>query len=298
MDILKNLNDFNTPIQAIEQKLFDVQKVQYPSPMDGFNQPKAWGIYKTSGGQELGTVGSRYAPIQPKEFFNSFINGIVESELSVDLSKLKYTEYYNGERISFKLPLETIAFKNKAKINDVIETYLSFTTTFNGTGSSVLGLFTERLICLNGMTATTKDCYATYKHTENSNVKALIHSNQISKIAKNGTQNLKQRFNLMNETEISQSQQDELLTKITGYDFKNYKEAKHKTRTTMDKINESVAIETRRTGTTLWGLLNGITNYTNHVASAGKNQEEYILFATGAKLNKKAEQVITAELIK
>lgn len=296
MEILKNLNDFNAPIQAIEEKLFDVQKVQYPSPMEGFNQPKAWGIYKTTGGQELGTVGSRYEPIQPKEFLHSLVNGVVESGLDLDISKLKYDEYYNGEKIAFTLPLETIGFKNDAKVDDVIETYLTFTTTFNGTGSSTLGIFSKRLICTNGWTSTKKDCYATYKHTINSNVKALIHANEITKITNVGLKNQVERFKLMNETQVTKAQQNALLEKITGYDFKNYKEAKHKTRSIMDKINESVAIEQRRTGTTLWGLLNGITYYTNHVASEGKNQQEYILFASGAKLNKKAETVLTGVL--
>ena len=58
----------------------------------------------------------------------------------------------------------------------------------------------------------------------------------------------------------------------------------------LSAVQESIALEFGRTGSTLWGLVNGITHYTNHVAST-TDRNDYLLTGAGLKLNDLAQKV-------
>jgi hypothetical protein len=58
----------------------------------------------------------------------------------------------------------------------------------------------------------------------------------------------------------------------------------------LNNVQESIALEFSRTGSTLWGLVNGITHYTNHVARTD-DRNDYLLVGGGLKLNDTAQKV-------
>ena len=56
-------------------------------------------------------------------------------------------------------------------------------------------------------------------------------------------------------------------------------------RNTIDAINRAIETEIKLEGPTLWGLFNGITRYTNHVAVKPEEKTDYLMNGTGYKTN-------------
>jgi hypothetical protein len=100
---------------------------------------------------------------------------------------------------------------------------------------------------------------------------------------------LEEMYQFLNNTESISSTSSAFLLKVTGRNVKEYNEYSIQARQVMDKINESIELEFSRTGTTAFGLFNGITHYTNHVASEKADDlTEYIYLGTGMSMNDKA----------
>ena len=127
--------------------------------------PNAFATYRTDYNIPLGIVKERYTPVQNTEAFNFFNNAIGKNKALWQTAGF----FGNGERIfvSAKLP------KNIFVQDDVIENYLVFTTSHDGS-SGVKILFTPiRIICENTLNAAIKQStnYISFRHTKS------IHSN-------------------------------------------------------------------------------------------------------------------------
>ena len=64
----------------------------------------------------------------------------------------------------------------------------------------------------------------------------------------------------------------------------------------LDNLDKAMEIEFARCGKTAFGLLQGATYYTNHLANSSKkiDNDFYIRFGTGAKINDKAQALLFA----
>lgn len=128
--------------------------------------PNSYGIYRTDYNIPLGLVKERYEPVQNVDAFKFF-----DEAVGLDEALYQTAGYFgNGERIfvSAKLP-DDIYIKNR----DVVENYLVFTSSHDGT-SGVKILFTNiRVICQNTLNAAIRDAsnYVSFRHTKS------VHSN-------------------------------------------------------------------------------------------------------------------------
>lgn len=291
---LENAATENAHIAKIQSELFEVTKLQFTSPTEGFNRPDSFGIYKKTGGNCLGTVGKVYEPIQPTHFLDSIISAVYESETPFDLSTLEYNTFKDDTKINFRLKVADFGFVNEMRKRDDMTGYLNFTTTFDGSGSTTLDLYFHRMLCANGMKISDKKASYKFKHTFNRNAMVHTYANAIIKSAKNA-ENFNEIAKRMNEINVTQKEIDILTEKITGYDVKNYADLTKTKRKNLDRINESIAREIKDTGANAWGLYNGFTRYTNHEAKANATAhetEEFILFGSGLTMNTKAQNYI------
>lgn len=299
-NILSATNKTAQHLEAIEAKLFDVVKLQLHPNLDGFNSPQSFGIYKGTGGNALGVMGSTFEPMQPKEFLASIINTVHECSVDLDLETLEFNEYSGGEMIEFSLNLAPTYFKNRAGKDDLTENKLLFTTSFNGKKSNQISLYTYRQICTNGMMGYALDTALKGKNTIGGKAKILTYCSEVSKIATESI-TFAEKLKALDKLEIKQAQIDAFMLKLLGYNAQTLKagdKPETKKVNILDRINESVALEFSRTGTTAFGLLNGITHYTNHVANNSKDisDNEFIRFNNGFKLNNDAQRLLFAEL--
>jgi hypothetical protein len=259
-----------------------------------------FGIYKSIGGQALGVMGNDFNPMQPIEFYETILSAVQDFNADLDLNTLQFNQYCGGSKIEFSIKMHPISFKNNKGLQDITNMELTFSTSYDGSKSNVITLFTERLVCTNGMVAKGIEGYIKGRNTIGGKTKVLIFVEDIAKII-NSAKNFREQMELLDKKKVTRKQIEEFKLKMFGYNketlIKEEKEtekplkAKHNF---IDAIDEAIDLEIKRTGQTLFGLLQGVTYYSNHVAQRSEqiSQAEYIRFFQGAKTNEKAQELI------
>jgi hypothetical protein len=163
---------------------------------------------------------------------------------------------------------------------------LCIQTGFDGLTKTSLYLYTHRLICTNGAKASNTEFQASFKNTKGNQGKVVGLCNDVSK-AVSQLDDLKELYKSLDKVQVKQDIVNEYLKKVMDLDIHRSEEWSPRKQNIFDAINESIAIEFQRTGATLFGLYNGITHYTNHVAS-GHESSDFVFVDNGAKLNDKA----------
>jgi len=106
MEILEQIELQSKQVEDIRKQLIVPKKIQLHTGLPGFESPKAYGVYRNTGGKPLGVVGESFRPMNLNHFLDSVVNSITNSGVELDISKLQYNEYYEGSRVSFTIPLK------------------------------------------------------------------------------------------------------------------------------------------------------------------------------------------------
>jgi hypothetical protein len=291
-NILSTIENQMNSFENLKSQVLVAKKIQLHSGIDGYNSPDAYGIYKSNGGNALGVVGKDFEPMDLHLFLDSIQHSVLQSNLNLDLSKLTYTEYRGGSKVAFRIPFKKYELKTPM-VGDTLETALEFRTGFDGKTKISLGFYSLRLWCKNGAKNWQKDVDLSMKNTKGNVIKVSYFTNEILKAA----EMTKNHVELLNQSvlkSVNQKDIDTFLTALTGYDVKEYNDLNTRKRNILDAINQSVAIEMQNTGANLFSLLQGVTRYTTHNLAEG--DQETILFASAAKMNETAHQLVYAEL--
>lgn len=273
----------------IRKQLFTAKKIQLHTGLEGFESPNVFGVYKSTGGNPIGTVGPVFEPCDLNLFLDIIESSVESANANLDISKLKFVEYGNGSKVSFELPLGKREIKTPM-VGDVIENKLQFITGFDGKTSQQLAFFSNRIWCSNGAARWERAIGLTQKNTLNNSIKAAaLFSDAIWKIL-GETEKYANQLEWLATQEVTSEQVNAIIQKVTGYDLKEYKDMKTKSRNILDKINQSVAIEMANTGANKFSLLQGFTRYTTHEVANGS--EEKIMFHSAAIINAKAHAAV------
>jgi len=312
-NVLDNLGNEFENIEKIKAQLFEVLDIKVPAPkprltaeqlMNGgmaaeagspiiYEDPKTQLIY-TNDGRYLGTTGDQYQSIQPVTFLNSIVNSVDACSLDLDLSKLRYSESKNGAVIDFKVPTDVITFRNRLGMNEEIPTFLNLSTGFGGKQRTEIGLYTKRLVCSNGLRIIESEVELKVKHTANMNHKALVFCDELYKVVAK-VQETKKFWQAADSVEVTSNMVESFARKIAGIkEREKFADLSTRKKNIFENVNEAIAIEFARTGTTAYGLLQGATYYTNHLASG--SGDEYVEHASGRKTNDLAQKLV-ADLI-
>lgn len=306
MDILANIlgtvNSTKNHLATVEASLFEV--VQFPLVVannpelpDFFKAPiETYGNYKSNGGACLGVMGSQFVPMQPKEFFNNIVETVHEFGADLDLETLKFKEYRGGSKIEFSIKMFPLSFKNNKGLNDITNLEVTFSTSYDGSKSNVISLYTERLVCLNGMVANKLQGTLKGRNTISGKAKILSYSKELAEIV-NGANEFKEKMEALDKIKVSKQQIEAFKLSLLGYN-KDSLLASEKSETRkyniLEQLESAIELEFERTGQTAFGLLQGVTYYTNHLANTSKtiSDSEYIRFHQGEKTNAKAQEIL------
>jgi hypothetical protein len=318
-NILSVANETKLHLESVEKKFFEVVNLPLSVNREGFKDIETFLPYKSNGGNALSDKarGKDFVPMQPKEFYNNIIATVHEHGADLDLNTLEFTEYCGGSKIEFKIKMFPLSFKNNKGLQDITNMWLTFTTSYDGSKSNVIGLYTERLVCTNGMVRSKLEGTLKGKNTINGKVKILSYSEEVSKIF-NSANEFKKQLEDLDKVTPTKKQIEDFKFNLLGYNKESLKESDKKLAEEHAKaeakaggkvraknndakykiladIEKSIEFEFERTGATAFGLLQGITYYTNHIANANAtkyNSSEYIRFFTGAKTNDKAQDLV------
>lgn len=300
-ELLGNIEGQMNNVETIRKRLFKVYDLSpnvptIPNFTGEIESPDTQLVYN-SNGKFLGHVGGIYESIQPETFLDSVVGTIEGCEgINLDLSQMTYRELKEGKIVNFRVPLGEIRIINILGHEDVSEAALSFQTGFGGIEKTSLFLEFYRMICKNKMKGWATEMALSVKHTTKMNQKILLYCAEVMKTISK-VQETQTIWNEMNRKEVDQNTVTAFAEKIAGVTKDEKQTGKLSTRKAniLNQVNEAIAQEFTRTGATVWGLLNGATNYTNHFAS-GSQDEDYILVNTGAKINELAQREAIALL--
>lgn len=291
-NILSNIEAQVNHVETLKGQVLQAKKIQLHSGIDGFNSPEAFGIYKHTGGNPLGVVGSQFEPMNLQLFLDAIQYSVLNSGIDLDLTKMTYNEHYNGSKIAFRIPFKKYELATPM-VGDTLETALEFRTGFDGKTKMSLGFYSLRLWCSNGAKNWKKDVDLSMKNTLGNVTKVTYFTNEIVKAAAM-TESYVNLLNSATLKSIRQADIDKFLTDLTGYSVKEYNELNTRKRNILDSINQSVAIEMQNTGANLFSLLQGVTRYTTH--EIAKGDVESILYARANDLNTTAHELVFASL--
>ncbi len=280
-----------------------------------FSQPEnMFGIYNASNGHLLSqkSMGKDFTPMQQQEFLDNILTTILDFDADLDIQTLTFNVYASGSKIEFRIKMHPISFKNDKDIDDITNIELVFSTSYDGSKSNRISLFTERLVCTNGMTALKLEGELKGRNTQGGKDKILSYTKEVAEII-NGAEEFKAKMIALDKIKVSKKQVETFKKSLLGFNsetlkaevkkaIKEGKKEPNQTRklTILKNFDEALNIEFERTGETAFGLLQGATYYTNHLANTSKtiSNDEYIRFFQGAKTNDKAQELVFAMLPK
>lgn len=266
----------------------------------------AFCTYREDNGSVLGIVGNRYEIVQNAEAFK-FIDDITGIGSEHELCKGAYIETAGilgkGERmfVTAKVP-------NCVRIdgsNDVIEDYIMFTNSHDGTGAVTACFTPVRVVCNNTLNAALKNCYnkVCLRHTANVKVNLQnaarvmhLHSTYMEqfqetlkhlatqKVTKDYTKKLVSQLLL---TDVELSLFNKANGKIDTIDeiSSRRKNQYHKLERTID---EGVGQEFSR-GTKYW-LYNGVTSYITNTMEFQSEEKRYKAILSSQGYGNKLQQ--------
>lgn len=276
--ITGKMENFNT----INEKCFDVQKIQLTTDYSDFGNPNAYGIYKTTGGNCLGVVGSSYVPVQPKQLLNSML------ELDLNFNEVDFVTMKNDTKFRFDIPLkEKISFVNKFGKEDTTDLKICLQSGFDGKTKTSLFIYTQRLICLNGAKANFTEYEVNFKNTKGNQGKLISLAAGFHNIKKD-IQKLEDFYITLNKVTFNQETKDEYIKNVLNLDKESLN---GKSKKIYSDVMDSFELEIDRTGNTLFGLYNGLTHYINHKAGGHENKD-FTFTENGERLIKKAEKYL------
>lgn len=300
-NILGDILSASANVETVRNQLYQVEKIALPSPKEGFNAPtNAFGVYKSTGGASLSVMGKDFVPTQPIDFLDNILYSVHECGANLDLESLKFKEFDGGKKIEFSIGLPDLGFTNSAGNYDETANRMTFSTSYDGSKSNAISLYTFRQICTNGMMGWGMQNLLKGKNTVGGREKILSYCNELNALILEVKAH-NDRMRMMDKKEMTVFDVQKFILDLQGYNRKSLAgsdKAETKKLNILDKLEEAIAVEFQRTGATAYGLLNGVSYYTNHIANPpkGVSTEEFIRFNNGLKLNDSAQKLTLAML--
>jgi hypothetical protein len=284
-NFMTNIAKSNENIAKIENQLFDVEMKPLIVADPNFSVVDWFGVFKSTGGNQLGIVGNRFAPTQPKAVFQAFCDAILEYGL--DTANLRYTEVKGGEIVRFSIDLEPISYVNLRKQEDTTIPTLNLQIGLNGKVPTSMFLSTLRLICTNGAKKSFTEFTTSFKNVKGNQGKIVGMFNDVVRCMEQ-VENVNQIYASMQKVKINQKVVNKYINRIMAIDMAMYGDYNKQKQTTIDLLNNSIELEIGRTGATLFGLYNGFTHYANH--SINTKDKDSVFSGVGSKVILKTEK--------
>ena len=244
-----------------------------------------YGVFKSVGGNQLGIVGNRFAPTQPRAVFQAFCDAILEYGL--DTANLRYTEVKGGEIVRFSIDLQPLSYINLRKQEDVTIPTLNLQIGLNGKVPTSMFLSTMRLICTNGAKKSFTEFTTSFKNVKGNQGKIVGMFNDVVRCIQQ-VENVNQIYASMQKVEVNQEVVNKYINRIMAIDMAKYGDYNKQKQATIDLLNNSIELEIGRTGATLFGLYNGFTHYANH--SINTKDKDSVFSGVGSKVILKTEK--------
>jgi len=237
---------------------------------------ESFGMFRNDNQDWLGTVGNQYRAYQNHEMAELMVGA--SDGLGLDVARGGTLQ--KGKKVFLQIPLV-----DKLVGNDTIKRFLTCLNSHDGTTSISFGSSNTVVSCSNQFYKIAKEGgMSRFRHSSNSKER-IEQAMQDMRIALGHDEQLMKNFEIMANMPLK----DEIFARIMQKTFNvdlDKKQDDYSTRkvNTMKTIASTIESELDAKGNTLWGLFNGVTYYTNHIASKG-DKEDYVMLGGGYNTN-------------
>jgi len=238
----------------------------------------SYGLFRNDNNQWLGTVGPRYTVMQNA----SLAETIIDACEGIGLEAKRGGQLRGGRKVYLQaeLPDEYIG-------KSAVKRYITALNSHDGTTAISFGSTNTVVICENTFHLAYKSGDMTrFLHT--ANAKTLIdEAMKEMRVAMKNEQKLVDNYKRMADTKLS----EEIMRAVLGgiatkaWDVGVDEKLSPRKEATLVKVKDCVMQEINDEGYTLWGIFNGITRYTNHVAAPKQDKLSYVMTGAGYDIN-------------
>lgn len=244
--------------------------------IDGF-PTETFGIFK-NGSEWLGSVGNQYTPFQNSEMAQT----IVEASEAINIQTNRGGMLQGGRKVYLQAELP-----NEFVGNSGIQRWITATNSHDGSSSISFGSSNTVIVCQNTFHRANREG-ARFRHTMNASERVRAAMIDM-KSALEADMALMNNFKRMADIKLSEDMVEKVVRRLFNVnelvEAANGFSTRKKNQVTAfaDSLRTEIGLE----GATLWGLFNGITRYTNHVAAPkGEDKKsDYLMNGGGFTLS-------------
>ena len=237
---------------------------------------ESFGMFRNDNDKWLGTVGNQYRAYQNHEMAEL----MVQASDGIGLDVTKGGSMNEGRKVFLQIPLE-----DKLIGPDTVKRNLTCLNSHDGSTSISFGSTNTVVSCSNQFHRISREKGMNrFRHSANSKDR-INQAMQDMRIALGHDEELMKNFEIMANMPIKDEIFARVMTKAFGVNL-DAKTGEFSTRkiNTMKTVAATIEGELDAKGSTLWGLFNGVTYYTNHIAQ-NSDKDDYVMLGGGYKTN-------------
>jgi phage/plasmid-like protein (TIGR03299 family) len=241
---------------------------------------ETFGLFRSDNNGWLGSVGNRYEAMQNFELADTIVG--IQDMFGGDI---RGGEMRGGKKIYYQLSL-----KDEHVGADTLKRHITCLNSHDGTSSIGFGSTNTVVSCSNTFHHAMRDL-SKFRHTASASERLAMAVEEFKR-AMDADEQLMERFKRFTEVKLDPTILERVMSNIFNVDMKA-KQSEVSTRKVNQITNfeKALAKETSEKGSTLWGLFNSVTYYTNHLEKS-KADEHHLMFGSGYKKNLKAFNII------
>jgi phage/plasmid-like protein (TIGR03299 family) len=236
---------------------------------------QSYGIFRGDNHKWLGTVGKQYQPFQNYDLAATLIDA--SQGVGIEFNRGGLLKEGGKVYLQAELPAEYIGKSD-------VKRWITALNSHDGTSSIGFGSCSTVVVCQNTFYRAYREIQK-FRHTTTAKnrIEAAIADMRSTLALDN---KLMEDFKRMADKKLN----DELTEKVLQSCFDLQPEKKLRDYSTrkikiLDDVRAAIEREVELEGKTIWGLFNGITRYTNHIATPAHEKTDYIMSGSGYKTN-------------
>jgi len=235
----------------------------------------AFGVFKTKSRQHIGTVTDKYEIYQNWQMAEALILASQEVGVSFDGGGV-----LNGGKKVFLQASLPDAFIGQSGVKRNITALNSH----DGSSSIGFGSTNTVIVCSNTFYKAFGDL-AKFRHISSSAERVKSLANDLNAVIK-ADEEMILNFEKMAAKPLRDSMVEAVIKKIFAVEPVTLtKDIATVKRNRIESFADALSTEIKLEGSTVWGLFNAVTRYTNHIAAPDKKKTEYLMSGAGYKMS-------------
>lgn len=232
--------------------------------VDGL-KTESFGLFRNDNENWLGTVGNRYEVYQNASLAETMVKA---SQGIVDAENIVGGLLRGGKKVYLQIPLDDEQIET-----DTVKRYITALNSHDGSTSIGFGSSNTVVVCSNTFHRAHKELNK-FRHTESAERQVEKAQEQL-RMAILKDNSLMEDYKRMTDHKIDLSLFGDIVQKLFKVELNaSSKDVSTRTKNKVTSFKNVIESELASHGETLWGLFNGVTYFTNHIETKGKNLSE------------------------